>query len=299
MLAIKTAPTTDQEKSQLRAALGSTNWVQRESRLDAAADSSLLMSNLNNSTVQDLCDCNIMIKRLQDEPDLGIILLAIPLKDVKWASIQDASWNNAKENHSQAGYIAGVTTKALWESKKAPFGILSYRSHKLPRKVPSTLAAESQSMSTGTAEVEWLRGLFEELTNPAFTIANWRAHTRHRGLLTASRSSDQKLKNYISITDAKSLYDHLKNETAGISNDRRVAIDIQIIRGSLAEQDGEIRWADHIGMYADALTKMHGNIPLIQLLMRTGEIIIQDEKLTLQKHQENPTKWHSEMETKV
>ena len=47
---------------------------------------------------------------------------------------------------------------------------------------------------------------------------------------------------------------------------------------------------DHIGMYTDALTKRNGNIPIIQLLMRTGEIIIQEMKLTLQKHQQDPTK---------
>ena len=80
------------------------------------------------------------------------------------------------------------------ENKQAPFGILSFKSHKLPRKVPSTLAAESQSMSEGTAEVEWLRGLFEELTNPAFTIASWRMYTRHRGLLHAARSLDPEKK---------------------------------------------------------------------------------------------------------
>jgi hypothetical protein len=295
----KEALTTDAEKSMLRAALGSTNWVQRESRLDAAADSSLLMSRLNVSTVQDLCDCNTMIKRLQDDPFLGILLPAIPLKEVRWASIQDASWNNVKDGHTQAGFIAGVTTKELWQNKEAPFGILSFRSHKLPRKVPSTLAGEAQIMSESTAEVEWLRGLFEELTNPEFTIANWRKYTRHRGLLTAARSvdPDRKLQKYLSITDAKSLYDNLKNETAGIANDRRVAIDIQIIRGSLNDQDGEVRWVDHIGMYADALTKRNGNIPLIQLLMKTGKLIIHEEKLTLQKHADNPTKWHSKMKS--
>ena len=111
----------------------------------------MLMCNLNTSTVQDLCDCNVMIKWLQDDPELGVIILAIPLKDVNWASVQDVSWNNVKENHSQAWYIAGVATKALWENKKAPFGILSYKSNKMPRKVPSTLAAEAQSMSNGTA----------------------------------------------------------------------------------------------------------------------------------------------------
>ena len=57
------------------------------------------------------------------------------------------------------------------------------------------------------------------------------------------------------MTGAKSLYDHLKNETAGIANGRRFAIYIQIIRGSIEDQHGEIKWVDHIGMYADVLTK--------------------------------------------
>ena len=72
------------------------------------------MGRLNESTVQDPCDCNAMIKRLHDGPYLGILLPAIPLAEVKWAVIQDASWKNVKEGHSQAGFIAGVTTEKFW-----------------------------------------------------------------------------------------------------------------------------------------------------------------------------------------
>lgn len=83
-------------------------------------------------------------------------------------------------------------------------------------------------MSEGTVEIEWLRGLFEELRNPEFTVASWRTYTLHGSLITASRSQDpdKKLQKYLSPTDAKSLYDHLENTTAGISTDRGVAIDI-------------------------------------------------------------------------
>ena len=56
------------------------------------------MSRLTKSTVQDLLDTNALIRRLQAEPFLGIILPAIPLKDVKWAGVQDASWNNICES---------------------------------------------------------------------------------------------------------------------------------------------------------------------------------------------------------
>ena len=87
-------------------------------------------------------------------------------------------------------------------------------------------------MSEALAEVEWIRGLFEELTNPKFSIVEWAARSRNRGLLIAARSSEAEARfpKVLSIGDAKSLYDHLRTETSGGANDRRTAIDIQIIR---------------------------------------------------------------------
>ena len=55
----KKASTTDSEKSQLRAVLGGCNWVQKETRPDAAATTSLGMSRINCSTVQDLSEANV------------------------------------------------------------------------------------------------------------------------------------------------------------------------------------------------------------------------------------------------
>lgn len=54
----KKALTIDAEKSQLRAVWGSVNWVQRETRPDVAAITSLGMGRILQSTVQDLCDAN-------------------------------------------------------------------------------------------------------------------------------------------------------------------------------------------------------------------------------------------------
>ena len=47
----------------------------------------------------------------------------------------------------------------------------------------------------------------------------------------------------LSIGDAKSLYDHMRTV-----NDRRAAIDIQIIRASMDAQGATVRWVDHSGM---------------------------------------------------
>jgi hypothetical protein len=140
----KTAVTTDQEKTQLKVALGATNWLQRETRPDASATSSILLGKVNKSTIQQVSDCNAMIKDLKATPKLGLHLPAIPLHQIKWAVIQDASWANCADDNSQGGFMVGATTDELFNNKPAPFSIVSYKSHKLPRTCSSTLAAEAQ-----------------------------------------------------------------------------------------------------------------------------------------------------------
>ena len=141
-------------------------------------------------------------------------------------------------------------------------------------------------MSEALAQNKKIRGLFEELTNPNFSIVEWAARSRNRGLLVAARSSDAEVRfpKVLSIGDAKSLYDHLRTETSGGANDRRTAIDIQIIRAGMDAQGATIRWVDHSGMCADAMTKKNGYVPLLQMLMRTGRICITEESVTLEKH---------------
>ena len=124
------------------------------------------MGSIGTSVVQDMCEANAAVEQLKADPYLGILLPHIPLDQVRWATIQDASWANAAEDRSQAAFLAGATSPALWSNQAAPFALVSHKSHGLKRKCSSTLAAETQSMSEGLAEVEWVRGLFEELVNP-------------------------------------------------------------------------------------------------------------------------------------
>ena len=105
--------------------------------------------------------------------------------------------------------------------------------------------------------------------------------------MVAARSSDAQLRlpKVSSIGDAKSLYDHLHTETSGGANDKRTAIDIQIVRSSMEAQGAIVRWVDHGGMYAHAMTKRNGNVPLLQILMWTGRICITEEAAILERHQ--------------
>ena len=82
-------------------------------------------------------------------------------------------------------------------------------------------------------------------------------------MASRSRDPNKELEQLLTICDAKSLYDHLSSETSGTTADRRTAIEVQIIRSSLDAQDGAVRWGDHSGMYADAMTKRNGNVPFL------------------------------------
>ena len=185
----------------------SINWVQRETRPNVSALASLGNGSLNHSTVQDLYDANMAVERLKAELFLGVKLSHIPFHQVRWATVPDASWANAAEDHSQRAFLAGAISPGLWNNFPSPSALLSHKSYCLKRKCSSTLPAETQIMSEASAEVEWIRGLFEELTNPNFSTVEWAARSRNRGLLIAARSSDAEVRfpKVLSIGDAKSL----------------------------------------------------------------------------------------------
>ena len=218
------------------------------------------------------------VERLKAEPFLGV-----------------------NEDYSQGAFLDGATSPGPWNNLPSPFASSSPKSHRLKRKCSGTLAAETQIVSEALAEVEWIRGLFEELTNPNFSIVEWAARSRNRGLLVAGRSSDAEVRfpKVLSIGDAKILNDHLRTETSGDANDRRTAIDIQIIRASMDAQGATVRWVDQSGMYAAAMTKKNGNVPLLRVLMRTGRICITEESVSLEKHKLNPSSRSSSSKTRV
>ena len=64
-------------------------------------------------------------------------------------------------------------------------------------------------------------------------------------------------------------------------------------------QGALVRWVGHSGMYADAMTKKNGNVPLLQMLLRTGRICITEESITLEKHKSDPSSRNSSSKTHI
>ena len=155
----------------------------------------------------------------------------------------------------------------LQKNLRVTTNVLCWRSGRIQRVVNSTLAAETQSLSRGLGDSLWVMVLFEELQDRSFEIRNWTEHlSGSKVMALASSSSSERLKGSLAVCDAKSLYDQFSRETIG-GSDKRIAIEIQIIREDLNSLHGSIRWIDHPAILADGLTKVKGsNRPLYQVL---------------------------------
>ena len=264
----KKEPATVQEVAAARAVCGALNWLAKEGRPDAAGPASLLSSRLASLKVEDIYTINDVVKNLKKNSELALRIQ--PLKDMKFCVVSDASFGN-DNMHSQGGQMILCHENGLQENKRVKSNLLWWRSGRLQRVVNSTLAAETQSLSRGMGDLLWTMVLFEELQDESFSIREWPQRLSGKDVLAlASSRSSETLKGSLAVVDAKSLYDQLCKETIG-GQDKRTAIEIQIIREDLASLGGKIRWVDHPAMVADPLTKVKGSCDPMYRVLTTGE----------------------------
>ena len=266
---------TEQERGQARATCGSLNWLSKEGRPDAAGPSSIMSSRLTRLTVEDIVDLNEVVKKLKETPEMAIKIQ--PLTNMQLAVVTDASFGN-NGHHSQGGQMIVAHEPGLKEGRKVKANLVWWRSARLQRVVNSTLAAETQSLSKGLGDLLWMKVLLRELQEEKFNIREWPADMKHEEITAiASDQTSHSLQECLAIVDAaKSLYDYLAKETVG-GQDKRTAIEVQIIREEMKQLNGSLRWVDHPAMIADTLTKVKGATKALFEMLRSGEFCITAE----------------------
>ena len=131
-------------------------------------------------------------------------------------------------------------------------------------------------MTATLAEAEWVAswiGLAKDLNYDLRKRDTLNREIQVQHIMTESDSG----LNQKSITDAKSLYDTLvKEQFSGA--EKRAALEICVIRDSLASMDGKAGWVPHEENPVDCLTKLHGNSARMLQLMRTAKYKLQVEE---------------------
>ena len=204
---------------------------------------------------------------MRDFSHVRIWIRSIDLADAIVLATSDASWSNAEDLGSQAGYMTLLGHKDLLNGKWAPISPMRWKSYKLERKTQSTLGAELMSAARAVAEANWVRSLIAEARFPHYQL-----------------QSDQTLREQVQLVvavDNKPVYDHVHGDGIAV-RDKRLAIDMLMLRKELRASNTTLRWVDTRQMIVDIMTKLNVNPDFLLHVLKNGEYVLVEEGKALE-----------------
>lgn len=271
-------PITKEEGKSLKSVLGSALWLAKETRPDLAVQVSQSQQLLPEPTLKQARTVGNVTRRARQYQNLEWKILPIPFEELRLCLHSDAAFGNASKNGTQAGYIVGVSNENLRRGEVAPWGAATWKSYRLKRVVGSTFAGESQVLLDGLGHLEWIACHLAEMGNNNFNLAN-----RHQDVAKFQAQA---------LVDCKSIFDHLQSfSSPGSVSDKRVAIDLVIIRETLNRISGTIRWAPTWLQLADALTKENPDaMDILRAAMHVSQYQLSEEGLMMNAAAEQRSK---------
>ena len=292
---LKDSPATDKEVAALRAINGAANWLSSQSRPDLCVQTSMSQQCFPRPTVKDLIFANQLVHRARQYSHVSSITVrSIPWEQLGICFHSDAGFANAKGNATQAGYILGFVDDKLENNEASLWSPFCWKSYKLPRVVSSTLGAEAQSFSTASALAEWVSLMVTEAKHGSFDLRS----VQDMPKTPIVSNLNPKSETITGVTDCKSLYDHLTTlSSASKVEDKRVAIDLAILKQSMARTGLSVRWCPTELMIADGLTKDQMDpADLLRAALDVGEYQLNKEAtiLAIKKQQREEQKQRSQ-----
>ena len=244
-----------------------------QTRPDLAAGTSLAMSG--SPTVTNLLEVNKLLQEAIRSQDWKLKFVPIPLEQARIIAFSDASWANAEELKSQAGYLVFVTGPEVFTPAGDAASLVEWKSHKIRRRCRSTLAAETMSLDAATDAALFTRELLAEICIEGY-------QPTHSGRL------DETIFPTSMATDCRSLFDLLiKDGPLSSAQEKRLTLDIGALREVAEELEptGEMmkeiyRWVPTNVQRADHLTKLKPAAELREILDRNWISMVADEEPT-------------------
>ena len=273
--------------SQYRGGVGQLQWLQMQGNPLVSFDTSLLQSKCAGPNGHDLLQMNKVMRTAKHYSKLTTKIVAVP-KHFTWLLMADAAWANRPDGTSTAGHLILAVHSAVWTGQKVQASLLSWNSKKIKRKVRSSLGAETQGFPTGLEHADLVRVFWGELCGDLAELSEYEQYLRQTPAL--------------GVNDCKSLAYALNNSGSAASktsDDKRLAIEISMVKQRLQRAETSYQWVDGTYMAADVLTKgtTRGNIDCLIRLMTESSLMTKptqemlDHKATVrEKKQKNKPK---------
>ena len=274
----KDSVVTESERRQLRGIGGALNWLATATRPDLCSMTAYVRQKTKDATVQDLVEANKAIAEAWDHRRVQLVIRPIPLHDLALLVVADASWTTKDDLRSQGAYMVCATSRAMLTGKTTVVSPLKWKSQKQERAVSSTLAAELLTVSKGVAECTWSRQFFLEASYEDYS-------------LDTAQGYQDKI-HIIAVTDNKPLHDHARSDQ-GIVQDKRLAIEMLLLRRDLLRNAVILRWIDTAQMLVDCMTKLSVRPSLMRYVMKTGRYTIHEEQEMLDARKSQRVQRHT------
>ena len=211
---------------------------------------SIMAAGLPKAEVEDILLVNKVIQVLKNTADRTLKVWPVAIPDLRLFTFSEAGgvlgersgeWIDGRvEERAQGAWLvfAGRTNGANQVSQMTP---LIWKSGKLKRKVPSTLAGETLALGKAVASVEWLQVFLSDVLFDRIPRKDWAGSLSEFSAGVDSESRLAKNQAQSHVVDAKAVFDTLQKEAAGPRQDRRAAIDLSITQESVQRAGARVR----------------------------------------------------------
>ena len=263
--------TSDFEKHQLRAVLGSLSWFTGQTGFPYSSDVGILLSNITNSTVETIVKTNKLVRDVKANPgqlQVHAFAGASRLEAVCWA---DAAWANRPDQKSSTeGIVIGFSNPELIAGKMAPVSLMHWRSGRIDRTCRSPACAETKGVANGEDDLYHIRYLWTEMLHPQESLEG--LHPDSVVIKTPGTL----------VTDSKNLWDKLSKDTLVIKGaEKRSDLEAIALKESQMNTQLQLRWVHSDAMLANSWTKPSEKWQ-VQLFIRLKQHwrIIHDSSMT-------------------
>ena len=239
-------PTTEREKSLLRAALGALSWHAQQVAPHVSAEVGLLLSEISESSVDTILRTNKLLFLTRQRKDHHLVIHAFPrdrkLMMFTWA---DASGQNRRDGGSTQGIMVGVAPDGLLDGSVEKISPIAWHAGKIDRVTRSPGAAEARAVVSGEDYLFHARFQWGELMQSCPDIFDVDSVVREvPGCL---------------ISDSRNVYDKLQtSELSAKGAERRTDIELMCLKASQRNTGLILQWVHSEAQLGNALTKPGG-----------------------------------------
>ena len=239
------------ETRQLRALLGSLQWLVAQLRFDLAFPVSALQGE--RPIVQTMLKANSLMKEFQRDCQFELIFRPIDLATSGIMVVCDVALGNVtlqgctdapvlEKVYSQACYFVLVADRSLMSGGVGSFNILDARSHRVPRVCRSTYAAETLGC--------------EEAFDVGILCRGFLGAARGLNFLGRAALVSLNMVDLTVVVDAKDVHDKGNSDTSTYGAQKSMAFTVAWLRSQLRQPRTCLRWTSTENMWVDGGTKI-------------------------------------------